>query len=287
MSTLWRLTAQADFKTLAEAVEKLDETYPPIALSWSLFDDSDPARLDVLFDTPPDEAHFRAASGLAESILAEIRPLPNEDWVRLSLEGLKPVEAGRFVLYGEHDREQIPAGKIGLEIEAGPAFGTGHHGTTKGCLLAFDDMLSAGERPANVFDLGCGTAALAIAAAKCLPSAQILASDIDPEAVEESQANAVKNGTPDIDLFVAEGLEHEKLQGREFELIFANILAGPLVALAPGIAKALTPGGKVILSGLLSEQEEWVREAYEAAGLEVTRREPIEGWETLIARRAD
>ncbi|MBR9825903.1 MAG: 50S ribosomal protein L11 methyltransferase [Alphaproteobacteria bacterium] len=285
MSTLWRLTAQADFKTLANAVEKLDEAYPPIALSWSLFDDTSPARLDVLFDNPPDEAQFRAASGLAEDILAEIRPLPNEDWVRLSLEGLKPVNAGRFILYGEHDKQQLPEGKIGLEIEAGPAFGTGHHGTTKGCLLAFDELLSAGETPAAIFDLGCGTAALAIAAAKCLPDAEILASDIDPEAVEESRANAQKNATPGLDIFVAEGLDHPKLAGREFQLIFANILAGPLVELAPGIAKALAPQGRVILSGLLSEQEDWVRQAYETAGLVVTRREPIEGWETLVAQR--
>ncbi|WP_300531520.1 50S ribosomal protein L11 methyltransferase [Maricaulis sp.] len=286
MSTLWRLTAQADFKTLADAAERLDEAYPPLALSWSLFDDTDPARLDVLFDTPPDEAQFRAASGLPTDILAEIRPVPNEDWVRISLEGLKPVEAGRFIVFGEHDRDQIPAGKVKLEIEAGPAFGTGHHGTTRGCLLAYDAMLEAGERPATVFDLGCGTAALAIAAAKTLADAEILASDIDPEAVEESQVNCDKNGTPDVDCFVAEGLDHAKLKGRQFELIFANILAGPLVALAPGIANALTPGGKVILSGLLSEQEAWVREAYEAAGLTVQRREPIEGWETLIAVKA-
>ncbi len=286
MSTLWRLTALADFKTLADAAERLDEAYPPLALSWSLFDDTDPARLDVLFDQAPDEDVFREASGLPEAILAEIRPLPNEDWVRISLEGLKPVEAGRFVLFGEHDRDQIPAGKVTLEIEAGPAFGTGHHGTTRGCLLAFDEMLERGETPATVFDLGCGTAALAIAAAKTLPDAEVLASDIDPEAVEESQVNCDKNGAPGIDCFVAEGLDHAKLAGRKFDLIFANILAGPLVALAPGIANALVPGGKVILSGLLSEQEAWVREAYEAAGLSVLRREPIEGWETLVAMKA-
>jgi len=286
MSTLWRLTALADFKTLADAAEHLDEAYPPLALSWSLFDDTDPARLDVLFDQAPDEAAFRKVSGLPETILAEIRPLPNEDWVRISLEGLKPVAAGRFVLFGEHDRDQIPAGKVTLEIEAGPAFGTGHHGTTRGCLLAFDEMLERGETPATVFDLGCGTAALAIAAAKTLPVAEVLASDIDPEAVEESQVNCEKNGAPGIDCFVAEGLDHAKLAGRQFDLIFANILAGPLVALAPGIANALVPGGKVILSGLLSEQEAWVREAYEAAGLSVLRREPIEGWETLVAMKA-
>ena len=212
--------------------------------------------------------------------------MPDEDWVKLSLAGLKPVFAGRFVVFVEHDRGDIRAGKIELEIEAGPAFGTGHHGTTKGCLLAFDALLDDGLAPTTIFDLGCGTAALAIAAAKALPKAEILASDIDPEAVTESRANCAKNGTPSIDLFVAEGLDHAKLAGRRFEMIFANILAGPLVELAPAIAGALEPGGRVILSGLLSEQENWVRGAFEDAGLSVSRRDPIEGWETLIAQRA-
>ena len=286
MSTLWRLTARADFTTLADVAERMDETAPALALSWSLFEDGEDARLDVLFQTMPDEAAFRAASGLAADIPVEFGPMPEEDWVRLSLEGLKPVDAGRFTLFGSHDRDAVGNGQIGLEIEAGPAFGTGHHGTTRGCLIAFSRMLDAGETPATVFDLGCGTAALAIAAAKTLPEAEILASDIDPEAVEESLENCRKNATPEIDCFVAEGLDHEKLAGRRFELIFANILAGPLVELAPGIANALAPGGKVILSGLLTEQEAAVREAYDNAGLTVSRQTPIEGWETLVAVRA-
>ncbi|WP_417469868.1 50S ribosomal protein L11 methyltransferase [Maricaulis sp.] len=285
MSTIWRLTAFADFKTLGDAVERLDEIDPPIALSWLLFDEGDAARMDVLFQTRPDEAAFREASGLAGDVAITVEPMPDEDWVRISLEGLKPVDAGRFVLFGAHDREAVTPGLIGIEIEAGPAFGTGHHGTTRGCLIAFDEMLDAGFAPKTVFDLGCGTAALAIAAAKVLPDAEILASDIDPEAVEESAENCVKNGTPGIECFVAEGLDHPKLAGREFELIFANILAGPLVELAPGIAKALTPGGRVILSGLLTEQESWVSEAYRAAGLDVRRQTPLEGWETLVATR--
>lgn len=286
MSTIWRLTAFADFKTLADALERLDEAYPPVALSWLLFDDGPGARMDVLFETKPDEAAFREVSGLAGEIAMVVEAMPDEDWVRISLEGLKPVEAGRFVLFGAHDREAVAPGLVELEIEAGPAFGTGHHGTTRGCLIAFDEMLTAGLAPKTVFDLGCGTAALAIAAAKVLPEAEVIASDIDPEAVEESAENCTKNGTPEIECFVAEGLDHERLAGREFELIFANILAGPLVELAPGIAKALTPGGRVILSGLLTEQEAWVRAAYEAAGLTVHRQPPLEGWETLVATRA-
>jgi ribosomal protein L11 methyltransferase len=286
MTTLWRLTALSDFATLADVVERLDEAYPPVALSWAIFEEGPTARLDVLFQSMPDEAAFRAASGISENIPVEFGPLPEEDWVRLSLQGLKPVDAGHFTLFGAHDRDAVEAGQIGIEIEAGPAFGTGHHGTTRGCLIAFSEMLDAGAAPGTVFDLGCGTAVLAIAAAKALPEAAVCASDIDPEAVDESAENCTKNTTPGIDCFVAEGLDHPKLAGRQFELIFANILAGPLVELAPGVADILAPGGKVILSGLLTEQEAWVRAAYEAAGLSVHRQPPLEGWETLIASKA-
>lgn len=282
MTKIWRATLFGTFAELASTTELLDAI--GLASSWSLFDDSEPARLDLYFEHKPDMAGLTDALSL--DAVPEFEAVPDEDWVRLSLEGLQAVEAGRFTLHGEHDRDQVRDGQIGLEIEAGPAFGTGHHGTTRGCLIAFDAMLSAGETPARIFDLGCGTAALAIAAAKCLPEAGILASDIDPEAIEESLANCAKNGTPKIDCFVAEGLDHAKLADRQFDLVFANILAGPLIELAPGIADLLVPGGKVILSGLLTEQEAWVREAYEAAGLAVTRQAPIEGWETLVALKA-
>lgn len=285
MTQFWRLTAHSDFSRLADIVQRLDEAGPDGMTSWSLFDEGEVARLDLIFDVEPDEAAVRQSAGLPDDMIIACAPMPEEDWVKLSLAGLKPVEAGRFVVYGEHDRDQVPADKIGLEIEAGPAFGTGHHGTTRGCLMAFDEMLAEGEAPKTVLDLGCGTAVLAIAAAKTLPEARILASDVDPESVEESRANCEKNGTPGIEVFLAEGLDHEQLASREFELIFANILARPLVELAPDIAKALSADGKVILSGLLTEQEEWVRTAFEAAGLTISRRTPIEDWETLVAQR--
>lgn len=282
MTTIWRTTLSGTFAELADTAETLDAT--GLASSWSLFDDSDPARLDVYFERKPDADGLRDALSLPAA--PDVEALPDEDWVRLSLDGLQAVEAGRFTLHGAHQRDEVRDGQIGLEIEAGPAFGTGHHGTTRGCLIAFDAMLSNGELPARVFDLGCGTAALAIAAAKCLPDAHILASDIDPEAIEESLANCSKNDTPGIDCFVAEGLDHPKLAGMQFDLVFANILAGPLIELSAGIAELLAPGGKVILSGLLTEQEAWVREAYDATGLTLHRQEPIEGWETLIALKA-
>ena len=290
MTTLWRLVAHADLAALKAVAARLDDADPSPALAWSVFEDGPaPAgRLDVLFQDRIDADAFRQAFGLTdENMEVDYSPMPEEDWVRLSLEGLKPVEAGRFVLYGSHDADAIPDGLIGIEIEAGPAFGTGHHGTTKGCLLAFDAMLGDGVEPKTVFDLGCGTGALAIAAAKTLPGADIVMSDIDAESVEEAARNAAKNGAKWIEAVEADGFDHPSLAGRRFELIFANILAGPLIGLAPAITPALAPGGRVILSGLLTEQEAGVREAYEAQGLSVERREPLEGWETLIARKPD
>ncbi len=285
MTQFWRVTTHADFALLGNIVEHLDAVAPETMSSWSLFDEGDIARLDLIFDVEPDLAEVRAFANFPEAMQLSCEKMPEEDWVRLSLAGLKPVEGGRFTLFGAHDRDAVADGQIGIEIEAGPAFGTGHHGTTRGCLIAFSEYLDSGASPKTVFDLGCGTAVLAIAAAKALPDAEVLASDIDPEAVAESAENCRKNNTPDIDCFVAEGLDHEKLAGRKFELIFANILAGPLVELAPGIAAALEPGGRVILSGLLTEQEARVRDAYEATGLTVHRQPPLENWETLIAVR--
>jgi ribosomal protein L11 methyltransferase len=285
MTQFWRVTTHADFALLGNIVEHLDAVAPETMSSWSLFDEGDIARLDLIFDVEPDLAEVRKFANFPESMDLTCEKMPEEDWVRLSLAGLKPVDGGRFTLYGAHDRDAVQPGQIGIEIEAGPAFGTGHHGTTRGCLIAFSQMLDAGAAPKTILDLGCGTAVLAIAAAKALPDAEILASDIDPEAVAESGENCRKNATPEIDCFVAEGLDHPKLAGRQFELIFANILAVALIELADDIAKALAPGGKVILSGLLTEQEAKVRAAYEGAGLTVHRQPPLENWETLVATK--
>jgi len=285
MTQFWRVTTHADFALLGNIVEHLDAVAPETMSSWSLFDEGDIARLDLIFDVEPDLAEVRKFANFPDSMDLTCEKMPEEDWVRLSLAGLKPVDGGRFTLYGAHDRDAVQPGQLGIEIEAGPAFGTGHHGTTRGCLIAFSQMLDAGAAPKTILDLGCGTAVLAIAAAKALPDAEILASDIDPEAVAESGENCRTNATPEIDCFVAEGLDHPKLAGRQFELIFANILAVALIELADDIAKALAPGGKVILSGLLTEQEAKVRAAYEGAGLTVHRQTPLENWETLVATK--
>lgn len=285
---LWRLTAYGDLAFLKSVTAKLDDADPAPALAWSVFEDglAPAGRMDVLFDGPIDEAGFREHWGLmGDGVEIDYSPMPNEDWVRLSLEGLKPVEAGRFVLYGSHDADSLPDGLIRIEIEAGPAFGTGHHGTTKGCLLALDGLLDRPDfAPGRILDLGCGTGALAIAAAKTLPDADITMSDIDEDSVAEAHANALKNGIRGIEALQADGFGHPALEG-PFDLIFANILAQPLIGLAPDIARALAPGGRVILSGLLTEQEPALRSAYEAQNLDVSRCEPLEGWETLVARK--
>ena len=284
--TIWKLAFTGPVSPLYAAAERLEETEDRTRLSWSVFDDENEitGALEILFDAAPDEKAIRQAISVSSDHDARLIPLPEEDWVKLSQAGLPPVIAGRFALHGSHD--DAPDGHIAILIEAGPAFGTGHHGTTRGCLLAFDAMLNDGTKPKRVLDVGTGTGALAIATAKVLPKATILASDIDPDATEEAARNARTNGVGDaIDCFTAENFNHIKLIGAKFDLIFANILAEPLVGLAPEISRALSPGGSVILSGLLIEQERAVRRAYEAQGLTVTARPPLDGWATLVAVR--
>ena len=285
--TIWKLAFTGPISPLYAAADRIEDTEDAHRLSWSVFEDESEisGALEILFDAAPDEDTQRKAIALGEDHDAMIMPLPEEDWVRLSQDGLPPVLAGRFALHGSHD--DAPDGHIAILIEAGPAFGTGHHGTTRGCLMAFDDMLADGAKPKRILDVGTGTGALAIAATKALPKAMILASDIDPDATDEAKHNANTNGVGDaIDCFTAENFNHIKLIGAKFDLIFANILAEPLVNLAPEISRALSPGGSVILSGLLVEQEAMVRKAYEKQGLVVTAREPLDGWATLMAVRA-
>jgi ribosomal protein L11 methyltransferase len=193
--------------------------------------------------------------------------LPDVDWIRLSQEGLPPVRAGRFFVYGAHDAGTVPHGVIPIKIEAGLAFGTGHHETTALCLRVLSD-LSKKRRFDNVLDLGCGTGLLAIGAAK-LWRKPVLASDIDVVAVEVTRENARANGTaPLIRAFTADGLTHPALATQApYDLIIANILAGPLTKLAPDIARSLAPGGVAILSGLLKWQENLVASFYRPHGL--------------------
>ena len=257
------------------------------ALAVSLFEDGpDTMHVQALFET---EAQAEACLGglkFPADMESFITQLPNEDWVSKSQAGLPPVEAGRFWLFGTHDEDNIPADvPFPIEINAGLAFGTGHHGTTKGCLLIFDGLLEEGFNPERVLDLGCGAGVLAIAAAKAL-NRDILATDIDQDAVDVTLENSkVNNVSQYISSYQADGFDNPHLSDQQFDLIFANILAGPLMGLAPDIAAALAPGGKVILSGILDEQAETVMDAFTKKGLKVTPHPSLSGWTSLLGQK--
>jgi ribosomal protein L11 methyltransferase len=208
------------------------------------------------------------------------------DWVKASLEDLVPVPAGRFVVHGQHDRARVAPNKLGIEIEAALAFGTGHHGTTRGCLLLLDHVLKA-WRPRRVLDLGTGTGVLAIAAAKALHE-KILASDIDPISVGVAQENARLNMSGHlVQAIPATGFAAPQFaQSGPFDLVLANILANPLRQLATPMSRHLAPSALVILSGLLTHQAASVIAAYRARGLVPLRHLRIDGWSSLLLRNA-
>ncbi len=246
--------------------------------------------ITVHFAQAPDETSIRelvaiAAGGeVAKDISFDI--VEAIDWVKATLEELVPVRAGRFIVHGRHDRAKVPPNKLGIEIEAALAFGTGHHGTTRGCLLLLDQVLKA-RHPRRVLDLGTGTGVLAIAAAKALHGA-VLASDIDPASVRVSRDNARLNEVGNlVQTIRASGFSAPpfKAHGR-FDLVLANILANPLRQLATPMTRHLAPSASVILSGLLPHQAGGVIAAYRARGLVLLRHVKIEGWSSLLMRKA-
>jgi ribosomal protein L11 methyltransferase len=228
-----------------------------------------------------DAAEAHEAHQLLQLSSGLVSVLPDTDWVKHSLEGLAPVVAGRFFLHGSHDRERRQHGGVPLEIDAGTAFGTGHHGTTAGCLLALDSILKQ-RKPKHILDLGCGTGVLAIAAARATKQ-KTFATDIDPEAVRVTQLNAALNGvSPLINGITAPGLKHSRIaSAAPYDLIFANILARPLISLAQGLKSILAPGGNLILSGLTNDQVRWVSAAYRNRGLICGNTLRMGNWATL------
>jgi len=207
------------------------------------------------------------------------------DWTAASLAGLHPVAAGRFVVHGAHDRDRIAPNRIGIEIEAALAFGTGHHGTTRGCLLALDRLLKSSQ-PRRILDVGTGTGVLAIAAAKALRQC-ILAGDIDRDAVAIAKGNAGANHVGGlVTVAHARGVSANRLRAcAPFDLVFANILLKPLQSMAAPIAGLLAPNARVILSGLLTAQANAALAAYRAQGLRLDRRLDLDGWVTLLLAR--
>ena len=245
--------------------------------------------VEVHFAEASDEAAvraaFAAAAGEEAARTVTFETVAATDWIAASLSGLKPVAAGRFTVHGEHDRARVAPNRVGIEIEAALAFGTGHHGTTRGCLLALDGILKS-RRPRRVLDVGTGTGVLAIAAAKALHH-PVLASDIDPEAVAIARANARLNrAAPWVACLHAAGLTGQRFRARApFDLVFANILLPPLKRLARPLARLLAPDARVVLSGLLATQENAALAAYSPHGLRLERRIPLDEWVTLVLRR--
>jgi ribosomal protein L11 methyltransferase len=216
---------------------------------------------------------------------ASVQKLDDRDWVAESLSGLPPVHAGPFVVAGAHGLAEVRGGRIPIWIEAGPAFGTGHHGTTKGCLLALARLMRRG-RIRSVLDVGCGSGVLAIAALKAGAHFAV-ASDLDGDSVRICRENARNNRTGRrLKTVHAVGVNHEAIRAHSpYDVAMANILARPLVGLAPGLARLVRPGGHVVLSGLLTHQEPQVRSAYSGCGLILAERTRLNGWSTLVYRR--
>jgi ribosomal protein L11 methyltransferase len=252
-------------------------------------------RLSLHFRGAPDEDVVRtlmtqAAGADAGRALQFVR-IAAKDWVGESLRGLKPIAAGRFVVHGAHDRGLVPHNKIGIEIEAGLAFGTGHHGTTRGCLLALDTLCKSANRrrggnlaSRRILDLGTGSGVLAIAAARALRRS-ILATDIDANAVRIARDNASLNrAAPTIHVCRGNGVAAPAIRRRApFDLAFANILLGPLQRLAAPLSRLIAPGGRIVLSGVLASQAKAALVAYHELTLE--RRIVLDGWTTLVLKR--
>jgi ribosomal protein L11 methyltransferase len=277
---LWKAViacAKTEAADLAAALE-LEGSAQAVLIAEEPF--AEGAVVEALYTEEPDSAFLGKVAGRA----VDVAPLPDQDWIRLSQEGLPPVRAGRFFVYGAHDAGTVPCGVIPIRIEAGIAFGTGHHETTALCLSVLSDLARAQAAYHNVLDLGTGTGLLAIGAAR-LWKKKVLASDIDPVAVEVTRENARANGVAPLVLAVtADGLDNPLLaRGAPYDLIVANILAGPLTRLAPAIQKSLAPGGTLVLSGLLRDQELLVTSFYKRLRLASRRR--MGPWSALVLEK--
>ncbi|GAA6200006.1 50S ribosomal protein L11 methyltransferase [Aquicoccus sp. SU-CL01552] len=284
-TALTTLSGKAQAEALGEAMERLE----PVPTGVGVFEVEDGSGLWEVggyFTETPDIAALALLSvafGAREFTVSE---LPETDWVAHVRRELAPVEAGRFFVYGSHDADKVPADRIPLLIEAAMAFGTGHHGTTLGCLRALDRLIEGGFVGDKVADIGCGTAVLAMAAARVWDG-EIIASDIDQVAVDVAEANLRANDMAGrVRCVEAAGFANPELAAlAPYDLIFANILKGPLVALAPDLAAHLRPEGYAILSGILNEQAEDVISVYARSGVNLVESEEIGDWTTLLLRK--
>ena len=278
-------------RTLAGALENLIDPAPDALSIFEAAGPGTPWRITAYFSDPPNVTDLHAALTAIvgdefEVPAPRLETVPDLNWVALSQAALPPVRAGRFTIHGAHDRHRVPQGPGAILIEAGEAFGTAHHATTYGCLLAIDQLTNH-RQYRNVLDLGCGSGVLAIAVARANPAARILASDIDEASVLVARENVKANRAgARVRTLTAAGLNHAELRGTgRYDLLIANILAGPLIHLAQPISRAVETGGDVILSGLLIEQAREITATYRAAGFTLKQNTRIAGWSTLVLRR--
>jgi ribosomal protein L11 methyltransferase len=290
MPTTWTAFTKLDDKDRAEALGEAMEEMQPEPTGVGVFEIEDGSgtwEVGGYFLEAPDAvelALLAAAYGGKPFVVSEV---PDEDWVDKVRRELTPVVAGRFFVYGSHDADKIPEGSEPLLIEAAMAFGTGHHGTTQGCLETLDRLAKDGFVGQNVADIGCGTAVLGMAAARIWPN-PVMVSDIDEVAVDVAVANVNANGLSEkVKCVEAAGFEHPDLHAAApFDLVFANILKQPLIDLAPSMKTHLADGGYAILSGILTRQADETAEAYAAQGITEVSRATIGDWVTLLLRKS-
>ncbi|WP_353473151.1 50S ribosomal protein L11 methyltransferase [Salipiger sp. H15] len=289
MARTWTAFTKLSDKTAAEALGEAIEELEPEPTGVGVFEIEDGTgtwEVGGFFLERPNDVELALLAAAFSAPPFVISEVPDQDWVDKVRRELTPVEAGRFFVYGSHDADKIPEGSEPLLIEAAMAFGTGHHGTTLGCLRALDRLANDGMVGQNVADIGCGTAVLGMAAARIWPN-PVIVSDIDEVAVEVAEANVRANNLEGKVICVeAAGFGHPDLAARApYDLVFANILKQPLIDLAPDMAAHLAPGGYAILSGILIRQADEVVAAYAEQGVELARRDEIGEWVTLTLRK--
>jgi ribosomal protein L11 methyltransferase len=279
---------ETDLQTARRIADLVAESLPADEIAVALVDiGTGRWQVAMHFRAPPDEKIIRAlvaaVAGDAAAKALRFERVAAKDWVRESLAGLAPVTAGRFIVHGAHDRARIPFNRIGIEIEAALAFGTGHHGTTRGCLLALDSLCKSRPRR-RILDLGTGSGVLAIAAARALRQ-PVLATDIDGSAVRAARVNTALNRAGSfIEIIKADGVTARKIRERApYDLVLTNILLRPLQRLAAPLTRLTSPGARVVLSGLLASQANAAIAAYR--GLALERRIDLDGWTTLVLAR--
>ena len=291
----WKLTlpcSRAEAEYLSGDVPALSLLDPePVIVTSEVDEDTDQWRMDAYFEAKPDKAVIAALQAEIPSA-AKAKPvleqMPDEDWVTLSQSGIEPVHAGRFYVHTADNKGTVPHGAHPIRIDAGLAFGTGTHETTAGCLAMLDRAHKRGERFRYVADIGTGTGLLAFAALHLWPRAYATASDIDPISIDVTRDNAALNSVSEgqqlgaVALAVAPGTDHELIRRRApYDLVIANILAGPLIELAPSLAEIAAPGGTLILAGLLNRQRDAVARAYRRQGFRLAESAPNGDWPTL------